>query len=424
MKRTLLVTGLVAALVATACTPIEQTTTTSSLATTVPPTVTTLPPVQLGIGVVDDQVRVGVMVPRSGPLASFGEAILAGQLGYWDYLNDVLGGVGGQFEVAVEVFDHRYSAEEAIAALRPMSSSVIGISGALGSPIDEALAPLLDAEGMLMVSGSLSSQWVGHGAVVPNAMIPTNRDQVAASLAWLADRSPGAKPAALVQEGAYGEDCLVGYDAGVSSFGFENRARLAHSPAATDFGGVVADLAASGADTVFVCSTPDSLVRIVATADSLAFAPRWVVSSQTFDASVPAALGADRGADFGFQLLADMWVAGAAPGPGTPAHLLAADVLGTEGVDWYTFFGYAQAATFHLILEEALMRRVLTREGLRQALPALSDIDMGLDGAVSSMSGPAPVDRSAVGIVTSDSTAFPFGIPASESYYPTPFATP
>ena len=130
------------------------------------------------------------MVPVSGPLAAFGKSVREGQSAYWSYVNDVLGGVGGQYEVRVVDYDHRYDVEEAMRGFEELSTSVLGFSGALGSLVDEALASALSELGMVMVSGSLSSEWAGSGSIIPNALIPTYRDQVAAGMGWAADVTP------------------------------------------------------------------------------------------------------------------------------------------------------------------------------------------------------------------------------------------
>ncbi len=420
----MLVTGILIGLLA-ACNPqSESTTTTSVVAPPVVTTTSTVPAVRTGPGVEDGLIRVGVLVPRSGPLAAFGESVVRGQSAYWRYVNDVLGGVGGEYEVEVTFVDHAYDTDLAADALDALAGDVLGLAGGLGSAVDEALAPLLEDRNMMMVAGSLSSEWVGHVAVVPNLMLPTYRDQVAAGLAWAAGRSMGTRTAILYQEGAYGDDCARGYDGGLVEAGLTDVARVAHAPGATDFADAAGRLGEAAPDLVVVCTTPDALVRIIATAGSLGVQPVWLLPAQSFDAGVPISLGGDAGAEAGLALLADARVVGAGPGPGSPAFELMADVLGA-GVetDWYTQLGYAQAATFHLILEEALQAGDLSRDGLLAAVAGLDGIDMGLDGPLSSLTGPAPVDAAAVGVIDAGALEAPFGIPASEPYVATPFAS-
>lgn len=423
----MLVTLLVCMSTMSACTPSVDSSTTSTTglvsSTTGASTTAVEPRVLEGVGVDGDVINIGVMVPVSGPLAAFGRSVREGQSAYWSYVNDVLGGVGGQYEVRVVDYDHRYDVEEATRGFEELSTSVLGFSGALGSLVDEALASALSELGMVMVSGSLSSEWAGSGSIIPNALIPTYRDQVAAGMGWAADVTPAGPSAILFQEGSYGEDCAVGYDRAVGEFGFTNVGRLGHSPGATDFGGAVEQLITSQAATVVVCSTPDALTRIIATADSLDYRPDWLVSIQSFDPGIASALGGDGGPELGLALLADTVVLGAGPGGDSPAALLRDEILAdVTDPDWYTMFGYAQAATFHLILEEALEASDLTRAGLQAAIRRLGAIDMGLDGPTSSLSGLVPVTAAAIATITAESIVRPFGIPASEPYFVSPFS--
>lgn len=422
----MLVTALAAAIVAVSCTPTSETTTTAAAsATTTVETPTTEPPIRTGIGVDDGVIRVGVLVPLSGPAAVFGESVVAGHTAFWTYVNETLGGVGGEYEVEVTVFDHRYDVDDATGGFNDLSGRVVGFAGALGSPIDEALAPLLEESGMLMMAGSLSSEWIGHSALVPNLMLPTYRDQVASGLAWAADGGLAGETAILYQEGSYGEDCLRGYDAAVSDLRLASAGRVAHAPASTDFGDVVEQLRASEPDLVVVCTTADALVRIVATADSLGFNPNWLVAAQSFDAGVATALGGDEGVEAGIARLGRVGVMGAGPPDGAPAASLMRSVFeGSDATDWYTLFGYSQAATFHLILEEAFESSDLTRAGLREAAARLDGIDLGLDGPLSSLVRPAPVEAAAVGRIDLDTITAPFGIPATEPYFTSVFAVP
>ena len=428
MKRLMLVTALGAVVVAASCTPVSETSTTSATPPTTAPVPTTdviEPPIRTGIGVEDGVIRIGVMVPRSGPVAAFGEAVLTGQMAYWTDVNETLGGVGGEFQVEVTVFDHRYETDEALAGFDVLSDQVVGLAGALGSPIDEVLAVPLEANGMLMMAGSLTSEWVGHSALVPNLLLPTYRDQVMAGLAWAVATDPVAEAAILYQEGSYGEDCVRGYERAVSDLGLINAARVAHSLTSTDFGAVVGQLNTSEAEVVVVCTTPDALTRIIATADSLEFHPTWLVSAQSFDSSVAAALGGDDGVDAGLALLGQARVIGAGPPPEAPASKLRQAIIDVDDeTNWYTFLGYSQAATFHLILEEALEASDLTREGLQAAAGRLDGLDLGLDGPLSSLVRPVPVAAAAVGVINAESIAAPFGVPASEPYFDSLFAIP
>ena len=85
----------------------------------------------------------------------------------------------------------------------------------------------------------------------------------------------------------------------------------------------------------------------------------------------------------------------------------------------WVFLGYTQAATFHLILEEALAGGDLTRDGLLAARDRLGEVDFGF-GA-----GPARYDENRVPVVA-DVISVPvsaaealFGMTPISGYYST-----
>jgi ABC-type branched-subunit amino acid transport system substrate-binding protein len=372
----------------------------------------------------DGVIRLGALLPLSGAIAPFGEEVLAGHDAYWDYVNNELGGMGGTYQVELLVADHAYDEELGRAEFEAMAPEVAAIVASLGSPIDDAVAAAAEEAGLLMSAGSLSSQWVGHPALIPNLAIPSYRDQVAAGLIWAAEAlaAQASAAAVLYQESAYGEDCVRGFELGVEDAGLVDAGRIGYPAGATDFGAEVEALQGSGAGLVVVCATPDALVRVVATFDGLGFDPALLVSSASYDAGVPEALGGDGGVAAGLALLEQTWVTGATPDLGEPGMKLAADVAaGADGEPGpYFFFGYSQALTFHLIFEEALDAGDLSRAGLQAAAQKIDDIDLGLGWTGATLTGSAPVPFSAVGWVGEESFDSPFGVPASGPYILTP----
>ena len=63
---------------------------------------------------------------------------------------------------------------------------------------------------------------------------------------------------------------------------------------------------------------------------------------------------------------------------------LARSDVADELVDQWFFLGYTQAATFHLILEEAFSGGDLTRDGVWAARDRLGEVDFGFGAGFSS----------------------------------------
>jgi len=350
------------AIVAAACSPTEVTTTATS--PTLPPlatTTTTAPALQTGVGVGDRTIRLAAFLPLSGSLAGIGRSILEGHRAYWRYVNDDLGGVAGRFTVALDEVDTAYDPTPAAAELAAREDSILGISAMLGSPVTRAL---LDTdETMPIMVGSQAVLWAKHDNAVYNLAVPTYRDQVSVLWDLAVDTAGDPSDVGFVAAaGLYGEDCLAGT-------GTRPQIISRYPAGTTDFEGVIKDL--DGAKALVACVTSAELVRIIATGNLLGFTPAIYATGLSFDPTVLDALEA---------VPEDLWVAGAPPAyeDDTPGMKLFRSVTdGLDDVNAWTFLGYTQAATFHLLLEQAVDDGTLTRPGVLAARGHVGEVDFG-----------------------------------------------
>lgn len=402
----------------------EQTTTTS---TTLPPetaTTTTIPSVLTGAGIEGGTIILGVLLPLSGSLESLGRSMLAGQQVYWAFVNDTMGGVGGRFPVDLREVDTAYDEETARAALL-QKDPVLAVASVLGSEITATLAAEVAGTDTLVAAGSLASGWGASPNLVLDLALPSYRDQIAGIIK--ASRLPEppltlAGPFGLLyQEGVHGEDCLAGFDEATA--GSTDMVRIAYPAGTTEFGSRLDTLREAGVATLFVCSTSQALLRIMATLDLLDYRPLTVATSHSYDSSLPAALGQGR-EDVGLELLSNLRLVGSIPPyeSDAPGVKLLRDGLqrygaGDAEVDQWFFFGYTQAATLHVILEDAFDGGDLTPRGLRDARNRLGEIDLGFGP------GSAHFDEQGVpvmaDVVSIPATGSRFGLQPLGSYYPT-----
>ncbi len=419
--------ALAVTLLSVACTATVTTTTTSTTTPVPTTTTTTLPPVLTGVGFEDDTVLLGALLPLSGSLEPIGRSMLAGQQVYWSYVNDTLGGVGGRFPVDLRELDTAYDEETARAILLD-TDPVLAISSVLGSAITATLAEELAGTDILASAGSLASSWGGSPNLVLDLAFPTYRDQIAgAVIAGGAEEPPVeiVPPLGLFyQEGSYGEDCLNGFDQATERLPEGSTLRASHPPSATEFGEELGTMREAGVATLFVCSTSQVLLRVLATLDLLDYRPTVVATAQSYDPSILAALGGEGGEAAGLELAADLHLVGSLPlleGEAPGIRLLRDNLerYGGDEVDQWLFLGYTQAATLHAILEEAFDGGDLTRGGLVAARDRIGAVDLGF-GA-----GPARYDEQLVPVVA-DVVSVPaptadhrFGMRPVGTHYPT-----
>lgn len=350
------------AIIAAACTPTQVTTTaTSSLLPPPTTTTTTAPTFLTGVGVGDDTVRLAAFLPLSGSLAGIGESILEGHRAYWRYVNDDLGGVAGRFIVTLDEVDTAYDPVSAVSELAAREDSILGISAMLGSPITRAL---LDADStMPIMVGSQAVLWAKHHNAMYDLAVPTYRDQVSVLWDLAVDAAGDPSDVGFVAPvDLYGDDCLAGV-------GTQPQIMSRYAPGTTDFEGVIKDL--DGAKALVACVTSADLVRIIATGNLLGSTPAIYATGLSYDPTVLDALG---------KVPEDLWIAGAPPAyeADVPGMKLFRTVTGElEDVNAWTFFGYTQAATFHVLLEQAVDDGTLTRSGVLAARGRVGDVDFG-----------------------------------------------
>jgi ABC-type branched-subunit amino acid transport system substrate-binding protein len=417
-------------LVAGACTARTEETTTSSAPATSTTTTTTRPAVLTGTGVSEGTIRLGAFLPLSGTLEVFGRSALEGHEVYWAYANDTLGGVGGDYHVEVIPLDTAYVEDTARSLWAANEGEILAVSSVLGSPITAALIEEIGDQTVLVAAGSQASSWSNSPHVVLDLTMPAYRDQIAGAVVagGAEERIVAVVPplALLYQEGVFGEDCLTGFEQATARLPSGDVVVVSHTAGATDFGDDLSLLQSSGVETVFVCTSSQAFLRIVATLDLLAYVPTVIASSQSYNASMPAALGGDDAA--GLALLANVYLVGSLPpfesdAPGMKLlrdNLAAYDSrLPAEVVDPWFLMGYTQAATFHLILEEALFGGDLTRAGMWAARDRLGEVDFGFGaGPVRYDENRVPVVADRVSVAAASSEAL-FGMVPIGEYYST-----
>jgi len=348
-------TAAAIALIVAACTGSPSTTSTT-VSTLPASTTTTEPPLETGPGVVGTTIHLGAFLPLSGPLQAIGESVLTGHMAYWNYVNDDLGGIAGQFTVAVEQVDTAYDADTAAAEFGAHQADLLAVSSSLGTPVTEAL---LDAgSSMPIMVGSQIWTWSTRStAAVFDLAVPTYRAQIENISTQVADSTVGF----IAPEGEYGDDCLAG---SVTAPDLVDR----YPAGTTDFELAINFL--QGVDVLIACVTSTDLGRIIATWDLLGNRPPIYATSPSFDPSLFGVLD---------SVPEDLFVAGAPPPyeSDEPGMTLFRSVMGDATVDAWTFLGYTQAATMHLLLEQAIAGHDLTFSGVLGARPELGNVDFG-----------------------------------------------
>lgn len=235
-------------------------------------------------------VRVGMLLPASGPVAAVAAERAAGVRAYLDHATTELAGAGGRYPIQVEVRDSADAAglDAAYAELRDRTVLLAQVDG--GAALD-ALLPTLAADGVLAGVSAPKAELVRRPNLVP---VGTPIEVVAANgLAWALDPKGGAGDPAHVcsaaQDGFETQAWQDGLRRAADRLAVElpptvviPRATSAPSGARPS----VDRLRRSGCTTVLLDAAPAATHATLAAASSSDFAPRWVIPATSASAVI------------------------------------------------------------------------------------------------------------------------------------------
>lgn len=329
-----------------------------------------------GDGVTSDTITLGLMSDLSGPAGALGKPIVDGQKAYWDYVNANGGVAGRQIKVVVE--DHQYNPQTAQAAYEKIKSEILGLPLLLGTPISEALKPVLEEDKVLTSPASLSSGLATDPFFVmvgtPYAMSTGN----AVAEIVKNQGGEGKKIALIYQNDDYGKDALKGWEVAKETYTFDEAAQITYNATDTQFNEQISQLVGSGADFVVIAGLPTQAAGILGGAAQQGFtkpayglAPVWnraLLKSPAADlikqvlkiVSAQAYWGEDVS---GMKTMLD------AVDQYQPAY--------KDNPNDYFTFGWTQALVYHAIMEKAVDLGDITRDGMETAFSKVGKVDTG-----------------------------------------------
>jgi ABC-type branched-subunit amino acid transport system substrate-binding protein len=363
----------------------EETTTTAAAAeeTTTTAAAPTEIKTDFGVDLDAGTITVGQTADLTGPFAPLVKPILAGQQLYWSWLN-ANGGIGG-LEVQMETRDTAYQVEQHIAAYDEIRDQVVAISHTTGSPQTLAISDALEEDSMIAVPATWYSGWtdteiapaVVHLGAPYCLEAMSLLDWMAAEAAKEGVDAPTLAVASI--PGDFGLDSM----SGALKWAEINGVEVVHDGSGTIIPGQdqkpVADaIVASGADLVFVTTTPSTFAEVYGGALQQGFEAKWSGAGPTYNPAFlgsPIADGIQRDWYGGFY--AQPW-GGDSAGMALVMQLVEEFAPDMPAND-YVGLGVSEAMVVHAALQAAYDSGDLTRAGVYAALRTLDDVDfMGL----------------------------------------------
>jgi ABC-type branched-subunit amino acid transport system substrate-binding protein len=336
-----------------------------------------------------ETITLGVLTPLTGTLEIIGEPLTAGNQAYVDYVNEELGGVAGQYPIDLEIRDTVYDPSTAASEYAAIRDDVVMLMQLLGTPITDALLPDLIDDDMVAGPATLDSKWVREPNLLP--ILGPYQMQAINSIDWYYNEEgdEGDTLCSLASDDEYGDAGLEGVDFAAENLGIDVDVQSTFpSPAQperpdVDFVAQLGELDSGGCDIVFFVGTAiDTAALGTALTENPDYNP--VVIGQS-----PSWLTAFAGNEYmqeNFYLAAEGPEYGDESVPGmeelvrlqeTYAPDIGPDHLGAI----YFNFGVNQARAVVQVLETAVDRGDLSREGILQAMEEVGTLTFdGLAG--------------------------------------------
>lgn len=253
-----------------------------------------------GPGVSDTEIRIGNVVPYSGPASAYGvrgSAIVE----YFKKVNEK-GGINGR-KINVISLDDAYSPPKAVEQTRKLveNENVLAVYGSVGTPSNSAVHKYLNSKKVpqLFVATGASKWNDPKNYPWTTAMLPLYDMEAGIYANYVLKNKPDGKVAIIYQNDDFGKDFVHGFR---EALGDKAKAMIvSEAPYEVTSATVDAEvlrMRASGADILFIVATPKFAAQVIKRTHELDWKPlQMVVSVSASIGSVlkPAGLNASQG---------------------------------------------------------------------------------------------------------------------------------
>jgi branched-chain amino acid transport system substrate-binding protein len=258
-----------------------------------------------GPGVTDTEIKLGQTAPYSGPASSFGASTRAIS-NYFRMIN-ASGGINGR-KINLISLDDAYSPPKTVEQTRKLvdGEEVLAITGTLGTPGNLAIAKYLNARKVPQLLAMSGSAKLNDPEKLPwtTTFYASQTIESGIYARYILQNKPAAKIAVLYQNDDYGKGYFDGFKAALGDKASMVIAEASYDITYPTIESELVRLASSGADTIFLASTPKFTAQAIRKAYEINWKPLKIVitASSQIDATLrPAGLEASTG------LLTSLW---------------------------------------------------------------------------------------------------------------------
>ena len=240
------------------------------------------PTVQTDVGITSNSISLGNTIAQSGPAAAYG-TIANGELAYFTYINNTQGGVNGR-KITFKILDDGYNPANTVPLTKQLveQDKVFAMFSGLGTQAQTAVRDYLNAQ-------KVPQLFVATGATTFMA----DFSQHPYTIGWqppyqgegriyakdVLTSHAGAKIGVLYQNDDYGQDYLKGLTDGLGSNASMIVDKESYDVTATSTAAQLSKLKASGADTLFLFTTPGFTIKSLVIVTALHWEPTIYLNS-------------------------------------------------------------------------------------------------------------------------------------------------
>lgn len=331
-------------------------------------------------GATDTEIKIGNIIPYSGPASAYGVVGKAME-GYFKKVNDD-GGINGR-KINFISYDDAYSPPKAVEQTRKLveSDEVLLVFGALGTPSNSAIHKYMNSKKtphLFLATGA--TKW-NDPKSFPWTMgwLPSYQSEARIYAKYLLKEKPNAKVAVLYQNDDFGKDYLKGVQDGLGDKKSMIVAEESYELSEPTIDSHIVKLKALNPDVLLIFTTPKFGAQTIKKVGELAWKPVMIisnVSASTATVMKPAGFDNSQGvisAAYAKDTSDPQWDND--PGMKEYKAFLAKYVPDANVADSSALTGYNMAQTMAAVLKQAGDN--LTRENVMKQAANIKGIQQG-----------------------------------------------
>lgn len=321
-------------------------------------------------------IKLGALVPQSGPAKVIADPIMNGNKAFYEALN-AKGGIAGKYKVELVVRDTKFTPQETVIQYGAIKNQVAAFQQILGTAPLQAVQPQLARDEGFAFAGTLDAIWQKDKHLMP--LFSPYQIQSTNSISYfVSDMNGKGKPVCtMTADNAFGAAGLAGASHAANELGIKYAAQAKFTPGQADVSAQIDQLKQAGCRGVWLGSLPADTAAILAKAAQAGFAPQWLGAASSYSMSfAKTALAPYLAKHFVVAIEGIEWGDTAVPEMATMLDAMKKYTPEQKPDDQF-MYAWLQAKALSQILTKAVELGDISKPGILNAAAATKTLDMG-----------------------------------------------